>query len=222
MALYCTTLYAATQKRPDACRGGRGLLGLEYSACVKGAADLYPLRLPCPHAPWYHHDNRKENIADTMKYIEAPASYAPIPGERSLFLAGGISGCPDWQRTMVDLLADTALLLLNPRRADFPIHDPGAAEAQITWEYQHLRRAAAILFWFPCETLNPIVLYELGAWSMADKPLFVGVHPRYQRRQDVEIQTRLARPDVPVALSLEDLATAVRQSAWLAAIDDSR
>jgi hypothetical protein len=150
-----------------------------------------------------------------MRYIEALEDYTPQPGERSLFLAGGISGCPDWQRTIVALLADTPLVLLNPRRASFPIDDPSAADMQIAWEHEHLRRAGAILFWFPCETLNPIVLYELGAWSMTEKPLFVGVHPRYQRRQDVEIQTRLARPDVPVVLSLEELASAVRDPAWL-------
>lgn len=147
-----------------------------------------------------------------MRYIEAPNVYTPLPGERSLFLAGGITGCPDWQRAMVDSLADTSLALLNPRRARFPIDDPGAADSQITWEHEHLRSATAILFWFPHETLNPIVLYELGAWSMTKKPLFVGVHPQYQRRRDVEIQTRLARPDVPVVLSLEELARGVRTS----------
>src|SRR5262249_54129317 len=95
----------------------------------------------------------------------------------------------------------------------FPIDDPGAAEEQIRWEFEHLRKADAILFWFPGETLCPIALYELGAWSMTDKPLFVGTHPAYARRQDVLIQTRLARPDVPVTESLADLA-ALALSWW--------
>jgi hypothetical protein len=149
-----------------------------------------------------------------VRYIEAPIVAPFKPSERTLFLAGGISGCPDWQREIVALLADTPLVLFNPRRADFPIHDPSAAEAQIAWEHEHLRRAEAILFWFPCETLNPIVLYELGAWSMTNKPLFVGVHPDYQRRQDVEIQTRLVRPDVHVVYALQSLADTVKHSAW--------
>ncbi len=148
-----------------------------------------------------------------MLYIEAPNGYRRTKTAYiSVFLAGGISGCPDWQAEMVDRLRDTSLVLLNPRRADFPIHDPTAAKAQITWEYQHLRKADTILFWFPCETLCPITLYELGAWSMTDKPLFVGVHPDYQRRQDVEIQTRLVRPDVQMAYSLADLAARVREA----------
>jgi len=100
-------------------------------------------------------------------------------------------------------------ILFNPRRADFPIHDPTAAQKQITWEYEHLRIASTILFWFPKETLCPIVLYELGAWSMADKSIFVGVHPEYQRHQDVEIQTGLIRPDVEIVYSLMDLAEQV-------------
>ncbi len=130
---------------------------------------------------------------DLMNYIEAPEQYAPTAGQRSLFLAGGITGCPDWQRTMVDLLADTSLALLNPRRARFPIDDPARPMRRSPGSTSTCARATAILFWFPHETLNPIVLYELGAWSMTDKPLFVGVHPQYQRRP------RCRDPDAPGA-----------------------
>jgi hypothetical protein len=141
-------------------------------------------------------------------YVEAPNTY---DGEgRSVFLAGGITGCPDWQADVVKMLTDTDLVLFNPRRVDFPIHDPGASQKQIQWEHDHLRKADAILFWFPCETMCPIVLYELGAWSMMGKPLFVGVHSDYSRRRDVEIQTSLARPDVSIFYGLEDLAWAAK------------
>ena len=106
-----------------------------------------------------------------------------------------------------------AFVLFNPRRENFPIGDPLAAPEQIKWEYDYLRMADAILFWFPCETICPIVLYELGAWSRSDKPLFVGVHPDYRRRADVEIQTGLARPDVDIVYSLDALAAQVIE--WL-------
>lgn len=145
-----------------------------------------------------------------MRYIEAPRELEHTLGRNSIFLAGGITNCPDWQQEMVRLLYDTNLILLNPRRANFPIHDPSAALAQITWEHQMLRRASSILFWFPCETICPIVLYELGAWSMTQRPILVGVHPKYQRRQDVEIQTGLARPEVEVVYSLRKLAERVK------------
>lgn len=142
-----------------------------------------------------------------MHYLEAPESHV---GGKALFLAGGITGCPDWQTDVVRMLSDTSLIVFNPRRKDFPIHDPNAAEAQIRWEHQHLRRADAVLFWFPCETLCPIVLYELGAWSMTKKPIFVGCHPQYQRKQDVIIQTSLERPEVLVHDSLHNLVFEVK------------
>jgi len=144
-----------------------------------------------------------------MRYIEA-LDNPKDDGTQMVFLAGGITGCPDWQQEIVELLKDTNLTLLNPRRAHFPIGNPNAAQEQIEWEHDHLKMGDAILFWFPCETICPIVLYELGAWSMTDKPIFVGVHPDYSRRQDVEIQTGLVRPEVNVVYSLEALAAEVR------------
>ena len=146
----------------------------------------------------------------TAEYFESPREFERDPQRWSLFLAGGITGCPDWQNEVCGRLSDSPLAVLNPRRRDFPIHDPSAAPAQIKWEFQHLRRAEAVLFWFPCETLCPIALYELGAWSMTPKPLFVGCHPAYQRRYDVLIQTKLARPNVRVVDSLDDLILSVR------------
>jgi hypothetical protein len=154
-----------------------------------------------------------------MKYIEAPTEFVPTETDTSLFLAGGITGGPDWQAEMVAGLKDTSLALFNPRRENFPIHDPSAALAQITWEHKYLRVADAISFWFFKETICPIVLYELGAWSMSDKPIFVGMDPEYQRRQDVEVQTKLVRPEVEIVYSLEELTQQVRSWAkkeeWL-------
>ena len=145
-------------------------------------------------------------------YIEAPDCYTePHPSQKivmpTIFLAGGITGCPDWQSAIRTMLR--GVYIFNPRRKDFPIGDPKAALEQIKWEHEHLRLADAILFWFPCETLCPIVLYELGAWSMTDKQIFVGVHPDYKRKQDVEIQTKLARPDAYVVYSVQALAYVV-------------
>lgn len=141
-----------------------------------------------------------------MQYVEAPNEAPSGSPKPSVFLAGGITGCSDWQKIVVENLAHvSALTLYNPRRENFPIHDPKAAYEQIKWEYEHLRKADAILFWFPPETLCPIVLYELGAWTVSSKMLFIGTHPDYQRKQDVEIQTKLARPSSEVHTSLETL-----------------
>jgi hypothetical protein len=149
-----------------------------------------------------------------VQYVEALEGYVPasLP---AVFLAGGISACPDWQREVVYLLQGEPVALLNPRRSAFSVDEPRAAALQIEWEHRHLRLADAVLFWFPWETLCPIALYELGSWSMTRKPLFVGVHPDYRRRLDVEIQTRLVRPDVSVVYRLSDLTEQIRQ--WLLA-----
>lgn len=144
-----------------------------------------------------------------MIYVEALDELkSGVPG-KTIFLAGGVTNCPDWQQEMCSMLQDTDLILLNPRRKDSPIEDPNAAQEQIAWGHDQLRMADAILFWFPCETPCPITLYELGAWSMTSKPIFVGIHPDYKHRRDVEIQTCLARPEINVSYSLEDLAQQV-------------
>ena len=45
---------------------------------------------------------------------------------------------------------------------------------------------------------------------MTEKPLYVGVHPQYSRRTDVEIQTSLVRPEVKIVYALEALAEQVK------------
>lgn len=126
-----------------------------------------------------------------------------------IFLAGGITGCPDWQRELASRLlrsCSSEPTLLNPRREDFPIEDPNAAREQITWEFNWLNRADLISFWFAENEIQPIALYELGAWAMTFKPIAVGVHPDYPRRQDVEVQLELRRGPMPIMQSLEDHA----------------
>lgn len=146
-----------------------------------------------------------------MRYIEAPQQYNLYDTDTSVFLAGGITGCPDWQQEMVEVLKDTSFTILNPRRDDFPIDEPGAAQEQIEWEYHALRAADVIQFWFPKETLCPIVLYELGAWTRSDKHICIGIEPGYARENDVRLQTHLVRRDVEIVYSLSDLAEKIKR-----------
>jgi len=76
---------------------------------------------------------------------------------------------------------------------------------QIEWEYIHLLRADAIMFWFPSETLCPIALYELGRWNGHPKPVFIGCHPDYKRKHDIIQQTRLCDPRKKVVFSIIEL-----------------
>jgi hypothetical protein len=142
-----------------------------------------------------------------MVYIEAPENV--ITSSTSLFLAGGIQGCPDHQAFICNELKDADITIYNPRRKNFPIKDPTAAYGQIKWEFDHLAAATMISFWFCKETQCPIVLLELGKYLMTNKPIVIGIDPKYSRRQDVEIQTQLERPEVPIVYSLEDLSNEI-------------
>ena len=51
-----------------------------------------------------------------MKYIEAPEKYEPTPNEKSIFIAGGISGTKKWQPELVEMLKNQNIVILNPRR----------------------------------------------------------------------------------------------------------
>ena len=152
-----------------------------------------------------------------MRYIEAPQNYAPRPGDPpALFLAGGISGCENWQAQACELLADAPVVVFNPRRADFDVADSAAAYKQIAWEYHHLRRADVTLFWFPaCDrsvTVQPIALFELGATlegaNCYGRRLVVGVDQGYPRLFDVIEQCRHARPGLAVHISLQETVSA--------------
>jgi hypothetical protein len=144
-------------------------------------------------------------VTDTVtavRYVQAPQPYdGPGP---VLFLAGGITGCPDWQAEAAAMLGDTpGLTVLDPRRAVFDVTDPAVAVEQITWEHTHLWRADVLLFWFaPGGSVQPITLYELGVHVTRGIPLAVGADPGYPRRLDVEVQLALARPGLTVHRTL--------------------
>ncbi|MCB0329458.1 MAG: nucleoside 2-deoxyribosyltransferase domain-containing protein [Bdellovibrionales bacterium] len=156
-------------------------------------------------------DNRRNEQPERKGFFEVVCPQQTQDFENSLFLAGGITDCPDWQADLVSLISNLPITALNPRRPYFPINDPSASNEQIEWEHRYLRSAEAISFWFPRETFCPITLYELGAWSMGNKALFIGVHPEYPRKIDIEIQTRLARPEIQIVYSLGDLASQIRE-----------
>lgn len=138
-----------------------------------------------------------------------------------IFLAGGISNCPDWQAELISQLDGPTITLINPRREKYEDSED-IARAQIKWEYDAFKQVendpvvdrvsnwGSVLFWFPEETLCPITLLELGKLTQQRTPIFVGVHPNYARRLDVEVQLELSRPEVTVVYSLEDLAQQIK------------
>ena len=140
-----------------------------------------------------------------MKVITAPDVYQPADDEISVFLAGGICNCPDWQNDILVRLAhmDTDnLVVFNPRRRKFPIDDPSAAYEQIEWEFKALEKADIFSMYFASGVSDqPICMYELGRniVRMQDRyptdwtsRLIISVENDYLRKQDVLIQTELA------------------------------
>lgn len=145
-----------------------------------------------------------------MNYIEAPNALPDGDKSTSVFLAGSISGCPDWQSYVVDKIKDLDITILNPRRAVFDMGDPEASKIQIEWEFNHLRKASFIAWWFSKETVAPIGLFELGQHARTKHVIVVGMDPEYPRKIDVEMQMSHNRPRMPLYYSLDDLVTQIR------------
>lgn len=123
-----------------------------------------------------------------------------------VFVAGGITACPDWQATVTVALEHDHVVLLNPRRAEFDLDDPDATEKQVRWEYEHRwhESLSYMLFWFPgSSSTQPIAMLELGeALARRELPIFVGADPEFPRYRDVLLQCRVARPDLTVHTDL--------------------
>lgn len=150
-----------------------------------------------------------------MEYIEAPNVY--VGNAITVFLAGGIGNCPDWQADATLMFRDTELAVLNPRRKEF--NNPWNrknSEEQITWEFDALKHADIVLFWFARGgSPQPIALFELGVHaSDRGKRTIVGVDREYPRLDDIEIQLGLMRgPNFPIYTSLAATCDAVEQEA---------
>jgi len=164
-----------------------------------------------------------------MKYIECPNHYERNEqkgnvhngnkcedNQYSLFIAGGITGCSDWQKQFVKNLKNEKIVLYNPRRKNFRENDPSITEEQILWEYKYLKVADATSFWFTKETLCPITLFELGkqlAITDSYKPVFLGIDPNYGRKIDLEIQVKLIRPEIKIVYDLNSLSNQIKK--WI-------
>lgn len=111
----------------------------------------------------------------------------------ALFLAGGITDCPLWQNVVIDylkdapFLIDNELMVINPRVDNYEDTEKFERD-QVYWESYHLKYSQAIIFWLTPPTVNPITLFELGRYITSGKKLFIGIHPEYRKRNNVELQ----------------------------------
>ena len=160
-----------------------------------------------------------------MKIITAPEKYERHLSDIFCFLAGGITNCYKWQDEVIEALKQlekkdsedydgcNKLVVFNPRRENFPINDPKAAEEQIAWEYNAIEKCDIFSMYF-CggESDQPICMYEFGRQllqkSFELEPqhhLAVSVEKGYKRFNDVVIQSKLADPDAALWLETEDV-----------------
>lgn len=150
------------------------------------------------------------------QYLEA-INMKPIKfKDKSLFLAGGISGCGDWQKMAVEYLEDLEITIVNPRRNDFNMNNMLNSVDQIKWEHKYLWEVSHVMFWFPDATLCPITLFELGKCLMRNKlqpgvqELYIGCSSDYKRVFDVEIQSMLLDYHRPIFKALPPLLTFIK------------
>ena len=143
-----------------------------------------------------------------MKVVTAIEEYERKSGDIFCFLAGGITDCAEWQDAVIEKLQEKSselehLVVFNPRRKDFPINDPHAAEEQIDWEFRYLEQADIFSMYFAHseKSVQPICMYELGrniARMQMRHPnsflnrLVIGCEEDYSRKNDVVIQSSLA------------------------------
>jgi hypothetical protein len=165
----------------------------------------------------------------TVEYVEALNEInVDVHPRPYVFLGGGITDCPDWQAEIRSLLEDVPQgTLINPRRANFVV-DSESASAQIPWEFHKIWEKTDIFTaWFCRETVDPIVLFELGsalgrhrvaqeihAHRFSFAALVVGGDADYSRRIDVEVQCALALGmevgSTPLHTTLEEHACHIR------------
>ena len=139
-----------------------------------------------------------------LQVITAPS--IEVPKYTSIFLAGGITNCHEWQNEVIkefeSICKDRDITLFNPRQENFDIHKENAAADQIKWEFERLEKMDIFSMYFCAgESDQPICMYELGRniarmqmrfpndW---EHRIVISVEDGYKRKQDVLYQTMLA------------------------------
>lgn len=140
-----------------------------------------------------------------MIVITAPEKYVREDGDVFCFLAGGITGCKNWQEEVIDELSryhgTDHLIIFNPRRTEFDTSKLDSAKEQIKWEFRYLEACDIFSIYFANSPSDqPICMYELGRNIVrmhekfpGEPHIIVSVEDGYKRIEDVAVQTSLAK-----------------------------
>ncbi len=144
-----------------------------------------------------------------MRIITAPEPYEDAD-DIKVFLAGGITGCENWQSEVLDIISrklennmyfPNNIVFFNPRREVFQVDNKNLTTEQIEWEFNMLQKADIFSMYFSAQQIQPICLYELGRNLLNMKIRFPDTYlsricitcpKEYERANDVYIQTSLA------------------------------
>jgi hypothetical protein len=132
--------------------------------------------------------------------------------DESIFLAGSIENgvAPEWQKDLIDALADLPITIYNPRRDNWNANLEQRASNpefnyQVNWEMNRLEMVDTIFMYFAPGTYSPITLLELGAFMDSGK-IIVCCPDGFYRKGNVEIVCQ--RNDIPF---YHDLPSAIEK-----------
>ena len=125
-----------------------------------------------------------------------------LPIFKSVFLAGEITNCKEWQKAVIEELEFEDISIFNPRQEHFDVSDKSASYKQILWEFERLEKIDIFSMYYCNDNSDqPICMYELGRNIVRmqnrfpsdwDKRIIISVEDGYRRKADVLIQTELA------------------------------
>jgi hypothetical protein len=147
----------------------------------------------------------------TIKIYDPTSQDIKSENSVKLFLAGGIDNTPNWQNKLIQLLkirytkSDCILVVFNPRReTEFSREDYEAHSQQVKWEFDNLRNADIISFWFPKGAPCTTSLFELGYWLNSDK-VVLGIEPGHYKERSLKTQAALLDKDISISNTLDKL-----------------
>lgn len=139
-----------------------------------------------------------------IQIITAPS--VVLPAYPTVFLAGGITNCKEWQDEVIDQLKNEDISVFNPRQKHFDITDKDASYKQILWEFERLEKMDIFSMYFCNDNSDqPICMYELGRNIVKmqmrfpndwEERIIISVEDGYRRRTDEMIQVGLCAPNL--------------------------
>ena len=142
-----------------------------------------------------------------MLRMKQPLDLVVIQG-KFIYLAGSM-GKVDWQSEVYKKLVMKSLssewTVLNPR----PDQKALEVKAYASWEYNCVIASDIIGFWFAAKDRPDMGLFDLGRWSVYEKPMIVGIEKGYAFEERIKCDLAVSCPELTVLKSIEAVADAI-------------